>query len=185
MFVTRAFWLFRPVQKKRVSVSVMRNLHLMLMAESAHLKDKEINHEFWTTICNFVGDASIDVQWAVDCLDGFLAGHVDTKSWVADVLKSQVGAYVVASVLQRILGNKNNNLYTDTALPKVDESMGKICKCATLVLQDVFQGTASSDTVWQVVAILDALAPPGDQLELRATLKQLLDNGHAPPPPTE
>jgi hypothetical protein len=100
------------------------------------------------------------------------------------VLGTSLGSGLIYSILERIFGDINGGqLEADD--PVLKKTMDMFFDGVTESLGDIFDLAAFSTSagVWQICALLDALANQEQQGRLRALLKHLLEEGRAPAPP--
>jgi hypothetical protein len=182
-FVARAFAVLKAPQKLLVACCVMRNLHLLVRAEALSHAEEAHAESFWTAMAAYVREGASDPQVAVDMLRHFDDAHKDRPECVVAAMGSTAGASLVYVAMQRLFGALNGSQFEADMVADVSGIMGALCDTVEESLGDIFEQTQSSAGVWQVAAMLDALAPAGQQAKLRSTLRRLLEDGTAPPPP--
>lgn len=183
-FIARAFVVLKPRHQFAVASAVMRNLQYLAEGESASSGgDKSGVDSFWHVINSYVREGAADSWTAVDLLRRFDEAQVDQRDGVVVALRSEVGASLVYTAMQRVYGALSGNEFEEDTAANVSAVMGSLCETIDTSLGAVFQHAHSSAVVWNVLAMLDALTPPEQQAKLRGTLKRLLDEGVAPPPP--
>lgn len=183
-FIARVFPILKPRHQFAVACAVMRNLHYLARGESKSSGcDKNSTDAFWLVINNYVREGGADSWAAVDLLRRFDEAQADQADGVVVALRSEVGASLVYAAMQRVYGALSGDEFEDDTTANVSAVMAGLCDAIDRSLGALFQQAHSSALVWQVAAMLDALAPPEQQARLRATLKRLLEEGVAPPPP--
>lgn len=183
LFVSRALAVLRPLQQSALCCCIARNLHLLsLLAPVSHVEDAS-TRKFWSAVSGHVHPAGGDPLVAVDMLREFDRTHKVNAKHVVSALRFASGAGLVASCLQSVLSASKAGAVDKDVAAANSSVTGKVCDTIVHSLGDIFEACEDSGSVWQVAALLDAVAPPDCQGRLRGMLKSLLDDGRAPNPP--
>jgi hypothetical protein len=177
------FAVLKPRHRVAVACAVMRNLYLLSSGESWAIVDKSHTEALWSAVKAYVREGSTDTQIAVDLLAHFDAAHKEQGATLVTAMRSAAGSSLVYTAMQRVYGALNSDEFDVDTAANVTAAMGSLCDTIEDSLGEMFLQTDSSAGIWQVAAMLDALAPSEQQAKLRSTLKRLLEDGIAPPPP--
>jgi hypothetical protein len=184
LFVSRAVSLLKPSHKKETMFCLMRHLSTLVESERNLHKNNEYCEPFWATLSEIVGSSLVDSLAVIAMLGSFHESHRDHPGTIVSVLGTSLGSRLIYSILERIFGDINGGqLEADD--PVLKKTMDMFFDGVTESLGDIFDLAAFSTSagVWQICALLDALANQEQQGRLRSLLKQLLEEGRAPAPP--
>jgi hypothetical protein len=182
LFVARALVLLKPVQKGQIMSCLMRHLSTLLNSDKALQGELDLCENFWNAVCETIGNSHMEPLKIVAMLRSFDDTHKGDPNGVTSVLGSLRGSRLLYTSLERVFGDINCGMLSASD-SYVTTTIDSLFDALLIALSDVFECAESSAGVWQVLALLDALANPEQQIRLRGLLKQLLEEGRAPPPP--
>lgn len=164
----------------RIVTAVFENLSVLLY-EIAPSGDEDSHDVLWAAIISTVRKPEFPAQQCMDVLAAFCRTHSSDSGAIIFSLTTSVGAKLLYFTMQRIFTAQNDDppLY----LTSDNVEWDALCTALTDRLGDAFDAAESSDNVWEVAAMLDALSIGDTRDALRSTLKSLMDSGRAPPPP--
>ncbi len=179
-YIARMLSVLPPRLAVRIVTAIFENLSVLLY-EIAPSSDEDSHDVLWAAIISTVRKQEFPPQRCMDVLTAFCRTHSSDSGAIIFSLTTSVGAKLLYVTMQRIYTAQADDppLYLTIDNPEWDA----LCTALTDRLGDAFDAAESSDNVWEVAAMLDALSTGTTQDGLRSTLKGLIDSGRAPPPP--